>query len=125
MSSSMPVDRAVMLAGINLDETTAARPAAAGARLRLVNGAMRSAHQPLPGVVKELVRLIVHFHRDMGAAVQVGVGLIPKAYGKGTTSPALVNHLKGDRRGAVDELGRTAKSNAKDRAARTFRLRHG
>jgi hypothetical protein len=41
-----------------------------------------SANQPLPRVIKKPVRLVVHFHRDVDAAVQVSMNMPVVTNGK-------------------------------------------
>ena len=85
---SMPVHDAIALRQVNFHQAASARPAAATPGSRLVHGAMGGAHQPMPGQVKKPVGLVIHFHRHMAAAVQVGMDLPPIAHRKGPAGSA-------------------------------------
>jgi hypothetical protein len=55
---------------------------------------MRSAQQPTSVGVKKTVWLVVHFHGDMAAAVEVGMDLPLKAHRKGTAGLTRVHHIE-------------------------------
>ncbi len=107
----MPVDNAIGLGDVNLYQTTATRPDLAGAGQRGVGGAVGGAHQPLAGGVEKTVGLVVHFHRHMGASVQVGDRYALKAHGKGAAGLASVHHVKRHRDTTVNQVFGVAQGN--------------
>lgn len=107
----MPAHDTIKLGCVNLDQTSATGATAAGAGLRLIKGAVRGAHQPVTGTVKKTVRLVIHLHRHMGAAVQVSMHLALVTNGKGTTRLAAIEHVKWNSVSAIDQIGRIAQGN--------------
>lgn len=67
----MPVHHAISFRQGNFHQATPARPASAGPCVRLVGGPMGRAQEPVSGVVKKPIGLVVHLHGDMRAAVQI------------------------------------------------------
>jgi hypothetical protein len=105
VGASMPVHDAVALAQRYLDQSAAAG-APRHSPFGSVHGAMRGTHQPTAGAVEKTVGLVVHFHRNMGALVQVGIHLAFKTDGKAaevrpqyTTSKGTASPLSSQVRG--------------------------
>jgi len=101
----MPVHDAVALHKVNFYQAAAARPSSTRPGIGLVQGTVRSAHQPAPCDVKKMVQLVIHLHRDMAAAIQVGVHPALEADGKGAAGLAQVDHVERHRQPAVQQVG--------------------
>ena len=71
---------------------------------------MGSTQEPAPGIVKELVGLVVHLHRHMGTAVEVSVWQALVADCKGPAGLARVHDIKRHGTAAIDEVGAVAQS---------------
>jgi hypothetical protein len=56
---------------------------------------MGGAQQPAPGIVKKAVRLVIHFHGHMGAAIQVGMHPPLEADGECTAGMPCIDHIEG------------------------------
>ena len=67
---------------------------------------MGGAQQPAAIGVKKTVRLVIHLHGDMGAAVQVGVHLALVANGKGPAGLTGKHHVKRHRQATIRQIGR-------------------
>ena len=79
----MPIDNPVIFRQGDFHQAALAWPAHALSGIGPVSGAMTGAQQPLAAVVENLVGLPIELHRNMGAAVQVGMGHSLITDGKG------------------------------------------
>ncbi len=70
---SMPVHHTIAFVQGDSDEATTAWAGTALPGLRLVQGAVGGADQPVACAVEKSIRLVVHLHRHMAASIQVGV----------------------------------------------------
>ena len=95
---------AVRLGQRDTDQSTTARPARTGTGIGLICGPVGCTQEPAPGVVEELVGLVVHLHRDMGAAVHIGVGLALEADRKRAAGLAAKEHIKRHSAPAFDQV---------------------
>src|SRR3990172_7837438 len=82
----------------------AARSAAARAAFRRIQRAVRGAYQILALRIEELPRLPVEFHRDVGAAVEVGVDTAAVADGEGGDGLAAALDVEKNAVAAVGEI---------------------
>ena len=101
MWGSMPVDKVVKFRNLNLDQATPTWAHVALPGLRPVLGTVCGAHQPMTCQIEKLIWLVIHFHRHMAAAVQIGMNLPLIANGERSTRLTPISHLKGDGEGAV------------------------
>ncbi len=62
---------------------------------------MGSTHQPLACVIEKTVGLVIHFHRHMGATVQVSMHDTVVTDGKRTAGLSCINHIEGYRQTAL------------------------
>jgi hypothetical protein len=88
------VDHPISLREVNFDQATSAWPAGTRAGVGGVLGTVGSTQQPAATGIKKLVRLKVHLHRHMGAAVEVCMWLTLKANGKRAAGLASKHHIK-------------------------------
>ena len=103
---SMPVHHAITLVQADPDQSTATRSATALAGGWMVGGPVGGADEPVPGTVKEPVRLVIEFHRDMAATVQISVSASRVTNCECAAILALVHHVKSDRLAAVGQICR-------------------
>jgi hypothetical protein len=104
----MPAYQAVLLKEGNFDQGATAGAIYATSGIGCVQRAMGGANQPLAGGIKKTVRLKVHFHSHMAAAVQVSVHFSFEANSKCPTTLPLVQHIKGHRQATFLQVGRIA-----------------
>jgi hypothetical protein len=112
----MPVHETVPFGKANFDQASSARTPAALPGLRGIYGAVRGTHQPVSGAVKKMVGLVIHLHRHMRAAIQIGMDLAAISNGKGPTTLRVVNHVKRYPVATVNQIKRVAQG---------IELRHG
>ena len=108
---SMPVDDAALFRQGYLDQPAAAGATPAFTRIRAVHCAVGSAHQASPCAVKKAVGLVVHFHRNMGTLVQIGVNTALEPDGKPARGAPAVPNVKGNGVPAVDQVAGIAQGN--------------
>ena len=113
----MPVHHTIVLGKVNLDQTASAGPSDTLTGLGLVAGTMGGTHQPPTGAVKKTVRLIIHFHGHMGAAVQIGMTLPLVANCKSAAGQTQVLDIKSHRQPTVSQVSRIAN---RDQLARGY-----
>jgi hypothetical protein len=105
VEGSMPVDNAVMFSQVNLHQSPAARTSTAGAGIGLVSGAMGGAQQPLAGIVKKAVGLVVQLHGNVRTTVQVRVNPTLVTDCKRTAGLPAKFHIKGYGVATVTQIG--------------------
>jgi len=106
----MPVDYAVLLTEVDFDQAASTGPGHTAPCVRLVQGPVGGTNQPAPGGIKKTVGLKIHFHGNMGAAVQVGVDLAVKPNRKSPAAEPLVIDIKRNGQAGVDQITRLAQS---------------
>jgi len=104
----MPAYQAVLLKEGNFDQGATAGALHTTSGIGRVQRAMGGANQPLASGIKKTVRLKVHFHRYMAAAIKVGVHFSLEANGKSPATLPLVQHVKRHRQAAVLQVRRIA-----------------
>ena len=90
----MPVHYAIEFRHIDLHQTTTAWSPGASTGFGLVRGCVGCAQQPMAGDVEYTIGLVVQFHCDVAAAIQLGVGLTLIPDSKSTACLAPVQHIE-------------------------------
>lgn len=102
----MPAYQAVLLKEGNFDQGATAGTIDTTSGIGCVQRAMGGANQPLAGGIKKTVRLKVHFHGNVAAAIQISVHFSPEADGKRPATLPLVQHVKGHRQATFLQVSR-------------------
>lgn len=97
----MPINNPLCFRKLNFDQSTLARATGTLAGVRPVGRAMAGAQQPPPLGVEHAVRLPVQLHRDMGAAIKVGMGDAFETDGKSAASLSCVHHIERNSQSAL------------------------
>jgi hypothetical protein len=108
---SMPVDDAVLFRQGYLYQRAAAGATPAFTRIRAVRCAVGGAHQASARAVKKAVGLVIHFHRNVGTLVQIGVDTALEPDGKPARRAPAIQDIKGNGLPAVDQVAGITKWN--------------
>lgn len=108
---------AVELGQRNFDQTASARTTLALATAWAVAGTMGGTQQKVTSEVKKAVGLIIHFHGNMGAAVEVGVRHPLVTYSKRSTRLPRIDNIERNGQAAILQISRGAQGNGR-------RIRH-
>lgn len=100
----MPVNNSRCFRKLNFDQSTLAWAAGTLAGVRPVGRAMAGAQKPPSLGVEHPVRLPVQFHRDMGAAIKVGMDDAFETDGKGAASLPCEHHIKRHSQSAFQQI---------------------
>lgn len=114
----VPIDHAITLAQRKLDQTTTAGTTCTGTSIGHIGCPVRGTQQPLPCIVKKTARLVVHLHRHMRAAIQIGMDTIVVTNGEGLAALACVDHIKSNRTPTMVQRTALAQGNRADRNIR-------
>lgn len=91
---SMPVHPVTAFRQGDSHQSSPARPCSTLSGGWQISCTVCRAQQPLAAIVKKAIGLVIHFHRHVGAAVEIGIGntLVPD--GKRPACLAVVDHLE-------------------------------